>query len=394
MLDLNKLKYRIDQFCQNKVNAFSPTLSPAPKSVHRNEIESPFEALKYYYLRGVREFIVQKKYMGSYCDIYLHKDIQETYFVSRNGYRITHIDTDKAIEACADLHARFDWSELDLVIIQAEMMPWSIMGKNLIKNEFGAYLDAQSTHHDYLTKSNLYEKLALVKASEAYKTYEQDVSTLESKDLKKKYPSHIVRQYDAMKAMLVLNLGQLKEGIDVFAAQIAHFGAESDLHFKPFNMLKKVYSNGKEEINDDNGCFAQLSDDPYLTFRIDDEAGLETQAELVGQWLNTLTSNIEEGIVIKPKQAFLEGIPPAFKVRNNNYLMMIYGVNFMNEFQYNFNRRNISKKVKCSINDWKLNKALLEVRYEDVHSENYYLKNLIYDRILGETAESALDTRL
>ena len=91
MEDLRRIKNRIDWFCENKVNAFSPTISPAPKSAELKEIESITEAFKYFSERGVNEFIVERKYMGSYCDIYLHKNIEDTYFVSRNGYLINHI---------------------------------------------------------------------------------------------------------------------------------------------------------------------------------------------------------------------------------------------------------------------------------------------------------------
>ena len=40
MEDKTLIKKRIDWFCKNKINAFSPTISPAPKSVERNEIEN------------------------------------------------------------------------------------------------------------------------------------------------------------------------------------------------------------------------------------------------------------------------------------------------------------------------------------------------------------------
>ena len=96
MEDLKRLKNRIDWFCENKVNAFSPTISPAQKSPERNEIESIYEGIRYFYEKGVQEIVVQTKYMGSYCDIYLHKNLDDTYFVSRNGHKIDHIDIEAA----------------------------------------------------------------------------------------------------------------------------------------------------------------------------------------------------------------------------------------------------------------------------------------------------------
>jgi len=100
MKELKKIKNRIDWFCVNKINAFSPTISPAPKSLQRNEIESIYEGVRYFFEQGVTEIVVQRKYMGSYCDIYLQKNLEETYFVSRNGYLISHIDLNAAKQAC------------------------------------------------------------------------------------------------------------------------------------------------------------------------------------------------------------------------------------------------------------------------------------------------------
>ena len=179
--ELKKLKNRIDYFCRNKVNAFSPTISPAPKSVERNEIESIDKAIRYFHRHGVGEIVVQRKYMGSYCDIYLQKRLEDTYFVSRNGHTIDHINLQSAVEACRDLHKRFDWSKLSVVIIQSELMPWSALGKGLIENEFAGYLNVHRNHCDYLSQSNLYEKIVRVKESPAYREYAEDKKRLSGK---------------------------------------------------------------------------------------------------------------------------------------------------------------------------------------------------------------------
>ena len=50
MEDKTLIKKRIDWFCKNKINAFSPTISPAPKSVERNEIESLYEGILWFVL--------------------------------------------------------------------------------------------------------------------------------------------------------------------------------------------------------------------------------------------------------------------------------------------------------------------------------------------------------
>lgn len=394
MEDLKRLKNRIDWFCENKVNAFSPTISPAPKSPEKGEIESIDKAIRYFYINDVKEIIVERKYMGSYCDIYLNKNLEDTYFVSRNGHKIDHIDMEAAKEACRELHARFNWDRLNLVIIQSELMPWSALGKGLIENEFGGYINVHQNHYEHLANTDLYKKIAEVKDSEAYKQFIEDKKTLSSKEFRGKYPHHIIRQYESLSEFKLLDLDIYKQSIDIYQTQINHFGQQGDIYFKPFNILKKIFEDGSEEFVNDNLSYKDVNDDECLHLSISNEEELNKAIETIYAWFSTLEQNNEEGIVIKPRQAFIKGIPPAFKVRNNNYLTMIYGVNFYDQYDYYIHKRNIGKKLECSINDWMLNWELLKVPYNEINKENYFLKNLVFDRIMGEKAEAGLDKRL
>jgi len=394
MEDLKKIKSRIDWFCGNKVNAFSPTISPAPKSEERNEIESIYEGMNYFFTRGVEEIVLQRKYMGSYCDIYLHKELNETYFVSRNGHRISHIDLEKAREACRELHSRFDWTGPRLIIIQSELMPWSTLGEGLIKNEFEGYLNVHQNHYEHLSHSDLYSKIDKVKKSEKYREYNEDKKQLPAKEFKSKYPHHIIRQYDSLSGFPVLDLNAYRESIDIYKTQIDWFGKKEDLYFKPFNVLKKIYEDGIEEIVNDNLSYGEVNDDSFLHLLVRDEKEFSESLERAYDWFASLQNDREEGILIKPRTAFMKNMPPGFKVRNNNYLSMIYGVDFLSRYDYYLRRRKVGKKLECSINDWMLNWEMLKIKYKDIHTENYKLKNLVFDRIMGERIEATLDIRL
>lgn len=394
MEDLKRLKNRIDWFCENKVNAFSPTISPAPKSPERKEIESIDKAIRYFYINDVKEVVVQRKYMGSYCDIYLNKNLEDTYFVSRNGHKIDHIDLESAKKACRELHSRFNWEGLSLVIIQSELMPWSALGKGLIENEFGGYINVHQNHYEHLANTDLYKKIAEIKELEVYKQFIEDKNTLSSKDFRAKYPHHIIRQYESLSEFKVLDLDIYKQSIDIYQTQINHFGQQGNIYFKPFNILKKVFDDGTEEFVNDNLSYKDVNDDEFLHLSITNEEELNKAIEAIYVWFSTLAQNNEEGIVIKPRRAFIKGMPPAFKVRNNKYLTMIYGVNFHDQYDYYIQKRSIGRKLECSINDWMLNWELLKVPYNEINKENYFLKNLVFDRIMGEKAEAGLDKRL
>lgn len=394
MEDKNIIKKRIDWFCKNKINAFSPTISPAPKSLERNEIESLYEGILWFLNAGVSEIVIQKKYMGSYCDIYLHKNLEKSYLVSRNGFQINHLDKEKWLNALKELHDRFSWESVEIRIIQSELMPWSVLGKGLINNEFSGYYISHRIHCDYLEESNLYEKLNKIKQTPEFISFTEDAKTLSQNELKEKYPMHVIRQYEAIKKFKFLYLENYRKNIQLFKNQLDIFGKDSEIYFKPFNILKEIHSDGSETFVNDNLSFKQINDDDFLHYIFENQEDFEQKFPKIQHWVNKINQNNEEGVMIKPRTAFLSGMPPAFKVRNNNYLTLVYGVDFQDRLQENIEKRNIKSKLKCSINDWAINQKMIKTPYREIDEENYYFKNLILDRILGEEIEKQLDSRL
>ncbi|MCL2652108.1 MAG: hypothetical protein FWD60_13935, partial [Candidatus Azobacteroides sp.] len=185
-----------------------------------------------------------------------------------------------------------------------------------------------------------------------------------------------------------------KKYIDIYEAQIKHFGQTGDIYFKPFNIYKKVFDDGSELLVNDNMSYRDINDDEFLNLPTGNEEEMNRSVERIYEWFAQLEAENEEGIVIKPRQAFIKNIPPALKIRNNQYLVMIYGVDFQTNYEHNLEKRKISRKLECSINDWMLNWEMLNVKYTDIGKENYLLKNLVLDRIMGEQVESTLDIRL
>ena len=62
---------------------------------------------------------------------------------------------------------------------------------------------------------------------------------------------------------------------------------------------------------------------------------------------------------------------------------MIYGALILSTIRQHAKKENISKKkVNCSLMIGLLLLDLLNVKYKDIHIENYHIKNLFYDRII------------
>ncbi len=394
MLD-HKIRNRIEWFCKNQINDFSPTISPAPKSKTRNEIESIAEAVNYYLQRGVTEFVVQKKYMGSYCTIYLKRNLEETYFVSRNGFKIEHIDLEKAKESLASLHAKMldSFPDFETLILASELLPWKVLGGGLIEKEFTAYYDALQTHHSYLKSSGLIEKLTSVKNGNDFTAYAADKKALTRREFGSKHKPHIVRQYEALQAVKIPNLEKQQESLNVFKNQIETFGVDGAIHFKPFAILKVVGVSGQESIPNNNLTYGLVNDDAFLHLEITD-SNKEEQLQEMYSFFEKLTEANEEGIMIKPVQHYIKNLPPCFKVRNNNYLTMIYGIDFHQDFDHYFDKRNVKKKLEQSINGWEINQKMLQIPYKDLNEENYLMRLLLLKRINNEEIEKTLDPRL
>jgi hypothetical protein len=371
---------------------FAPTISPAPKNTDRGEIESIAVALEYYRDNGVSRVIMQPKYMGSYCDIYLTQDIKRTRFFSRKGFLISkRVDHAELIEAVRPLHERFDWEGVDMRLIQSELMPWSALGKGLIERDFGGYERSHRTHLDYIANTGLDLDVRGLMGDEQYHQFLIDQDTLSRKELKAKYPDHIVKQYEALAELQLPDVRLYLDAINLYSDQLKIYGADDELHFKPFNILKTVYEDGTEEINSSNiDGFRAVSDEPIAIVDPSHEFAVEVGYGFFG----ALVRDDMEGIVIKPDNVRAEGMAPMFKVRNDNYLQMIYGINFKDNYGYYLSRRGVGKKMRCSSNQWAIAQAILRIPKAEIDDDNEEYRRLIKARILEEDFEFKLDPRL
>ena len=92
-IDFNSLepseKGRIRWAIDNKVNFVSGTMSPCDKNFSDGDIESIYRGLEYYKHKGVKKVILQPKFMGSRCQILLHKsDNNKCKAYSRGAFTI------------------------------------------------------------------------------------------------------------------------------------------------------------------------------------------------------------------------------------------------------------------------------------------------------------------
>ncbi|MDR2869358.1 MAG: metallophosphoesterase, partial [Deferribacteraceae bacterium] len=114
---------RINNLRDNKVNFIAGTISPAHKDMDKNDLESLEKALDYYKSAHVKQVMLQIKYMGSRCTLYLFKDIEKSYATSRNGYLIKQVEMMPVYKALHErLLAKMDAEQISMMIINGELL--------------------------------------------------------------------------------------------------------------------------------------------------------------------------------------------------------------------------------------------------------------------------------
>lgn len=336
---------------KDKINFISGTMCPAMSD--DNLIESPIEALKYYERNDVDTVIIQKKHMGSRCQYYWKKnDTEMPLLTSRKGGKIFLEEGDlKRIKSDMDnfvlKNIIGDDQDTEQVILDCELMPWSVMGKGLIDYEFNRYIQAVKSDFTYLREHGFYDMVKALPVSGG--KYDEDV---------------------------------VSNNIKLFERQMRIHGDIGQPYLKPFGILKKE-SKTASSIYRSN----------YLI-------GLDQQEQVVLQSSEHLraldvfhefTKNGGEGIVVKPYFKFNENFDeemiyaPYLKVRSEEYLRIIYGYMFKDSSRYEKIKRTrkLSKKLGQSIKEMQIGLHMLSHMRDSITPDNEKFISLV-EKIIGE----------
>ena len=396
-----KIRGRILYAADNKVNFMSGTVCPANKDSELHILENLDKALDYYKASGIEEVILETKYMGSRCNVYLFKDLEKCYSTSRNGYIIKVVDLTPVYESLLnreEIKKEFEENNLELMILDCELMPWSSLGRNLIDREFIGVEKSMRIENDFMKENGFYDAIDTLIKNYNDNNFAEESELASNKELKEKYSDIALRNFKQLKVYLpdYMSYDYTKEMLDIFAEQIVLYGSDEDVHIKPFSILKYVYLDGSEKLffderNED--IFKTISDDEYCVIRFDDPEYYKKAKEFYDK--QTFT-NKKEGIVVKPEKVYVPGVAPYMKVRNERYLTIIYGFDYKTENKYNklIRKKNIGRKLKASINEFEIGKKLLEIKYHDIKKDNINYLSLYHEMIREESNGQFLDPRL
>lgn len=386
---------RLHYVLRNKINFISGTISPADKNEETGELESLAKGLEYYKHRGVKKVTLQPKYMGSRCTIYLSKTLEDCYAVSRNGYKIRNINLNPVFEQQIARHSAM-LEENQMIVLDGELMPWMALGKGLIEREFKVIDVALGQEIEFLQASGFENQLLALNTTFARSEFAQDQSNMSKKDLIEKYGMATYGAFKNVKEVMktYTTLDVHEEAYKNYHEQIELFGVDSEIMFKPFALLKTIAEDGTESFPTQatSEVFNQISDDEFVVVDFEDPNYFD-QANSFYQSLTT--DRRMEGVVVKPEFQ-VDSVAPTIKVRNPEYLRIIYGYDytFPHKYEKLFAQKNIGKKLATSISEHQLGKQMLAFLLKDIEKDNRDYQQVVANMLFETSKESGIDPRL
>jgi predicted kinase len=391
---------RLNYVLRNKINFISGTMSPADKDVKNRELESLAKGLDYFKENGVTEVVLQPKYMGSRCNLYLSRDLAQCYATSRNGYKIMHVDlTEVFVKMQEKFLPVMEEKDIEMMLFDGELLPWMALGKGLIEKQFEVIDKALETEISFLKEFGFEESLQELAGRYASSGFEEVKSKYSKKQLIEHFGLANYNSFKDLKGILDVmhSLEEQEVAAQVYHNQLQLYGKESELEYKPFSILKIVYANGEEEIPamKTSEMFYWISDDEFVVVNLAEMGAFETAAEFFEK---LTTERGMEGVVIKPEVVKGDGggVVPFMKVRNSEYLTLVYGYDyrFPHKYEKLIKQKNIKRKLKASLVEHQLGAKMLQTRLDQIGPDNLEYKQTVANLLFEESQESEIDPRL
>lgn len=295
-----------------------PTMSPSESSSRAGYLEHPDEAFGYFLRQGVTHVVCEEKHMGSRAVMLLSRnpgrfDAPEDWvgaLHTRTGRQF--LDTEREHKLLLQAHETMDrtgiWDELDSdwLILDGELMPWSLKAEPLIKDTYASVGAAAIAATD-----------AAVAVLERTSGTGLDVHELLARTRTRQSNAEAFRE-----------------------SYRRYVGSADDLRFATFQVLA---AEGQTFETRDHGWHLGVSDrlaaaGPKLfatTRHLRVDLSQEHEVEAAIRWWEEATAAGSEGMVVKPWQNLTKAkrgwVQPGLKVRGREYLRLIYGPDYLEE---------------------------------------------------------------
>ena len=403
--DLDELesgeRRRIDMAIEDRINFVSGTIAPCASDTERMCIEPIEQAIDKFVSMGINVVHVQQKYMGSRCEAYISRDIEQCRLTSRNGYRIRRLHgpdgkdiTDltsifEAILAQPKIAALFErFPDAETILLDGELMPWYAMGKGLIETQYHLITDAVQSEYDLLAESGFEQLLQEEYEHPNYATWLQTPNV----------PDSVVNQnkkatYQILKKYQHVPIDEMRQYLQIYREQVAIYGSPKEIEYNPFDILKIINADGSEQVFRNTPVEERYNMVAKHEGLLVDLQSPEQVEQLV-QHFNNLPPDVE-GLVIKcnaPGRSKVNSL----KVRNEKYLTIIYGYDYLEPTKNAalIQKKNVAKKLHISNREYELGWDLVEIPQNQIDDENTEYQRILAGLIFEERKETILDPRL
>lgn len=360
---------------RSEVFYLSPTMAPADYvPEYPDTLEHPEGAFAYYRNRGVTKIVEEPKHMGSRGHVLLFRTMplakamgfdSQVISISRQGF--TLLEPADAQRIADDLvHA--NWRDahgvvLDFVALDCEVMPWSYKAdgekSSLIRSSFGcpgaaALLDKRAKGEDTANAEKFLTAL-----------------------------SWFARKEDLSLAAFGL-LAAGKIGSNAKTHRLEYQMRQWGIDMPHPDQLAALYQF----------CASEMQSIRATTFRVVDLTNAEETSASIARWTEYTTSGQGEGFVYKPVnpvQTIPDGsrVQHAIKVRGQDYLRLVYGMNYLEQMDM-FKKRATGKKRYAALKEELVGRKLMRAFFSRLDRDHAkYLAGF-----LGMNSSSGIDATL
>jgi hypothetical protein len=333
----------------------------------------------------------------------LFREPENNYTTSRGGFimKSTQVDLTEAYKPLYELpYIKNAFSNnTELLILDAELLPWSAIGRGLIDSDFVTVDKAITSELEFLRSTGFDKALRSVYEGPykdcdfeklSFKTSKKDLSDLIGSNNEKTF--RCIKDY----MQEFPGIDELEALTKVYSRQIELYGSDGEVHFKPCSILKEVFEDGTEKLFFDESnedIYKGINSDNYLVVDVNSDEDIELLKAFYDK--TTLVDEME-GIMLKPLKVYVKGVAPSLKVRNPRYLTIVYGPDYQVESKLLklIQRKRIKRKLEVSVKEWEIGKRLLEIPYNLISKENEHFIQAYGEMVIEERNERELDPRL
>ena len=326
-----------------------PTISPCDTSSLPGLLEHPEEVFRYYRNSGVSTVVCEEKHMGSRAIVVVGQDaaaIQRRFGIAGQGigacytrtgrrfFEDLSLETEFLDRICSAIAAAGLWDELesDWLVLDCELLPWSVKAQDLVRDQYAAVGVAAETS---LTRAMSLLRQA---ADRGIDTSAELASISERLQLTKLY----------------------RESYAHYCWPVASL---SDIRLAPFHLLASEHSvhTDRDHGWHMNAATRLENADPELCLATENRVvDLGSPDEVTAtRWWEELTSKGGEGMVVKPLDFVTTGarglVQPAIKCRGPEYLRIIYGPEYtLPQHLERLRNRSLSAKRSLAVREFAL----------------------------------------